>query len=356
MPGHPGDGWLPLEDTGMAWKPEPSIRRAIIRSLVLVALVVSGVGWSASGAVAVPAPACFGDEQMLLTPSATTYVGDPLFVVAMSTYPHAYARFTGPAGPMLAEHEAVGDLHFWHVQIVATQPGEQTFAFDVTDGGTVATSCATAVAVILDSWSQAGAVNPPAGTGSAPAPQADAGPPGELGVSDLTATPTSTSRPTRTPTPEPTDTPRPTRTPRPTDTPAPTRTPRPAEAARQADSPEATDTPRPTETPRPTPTDTRTPTPTVTPTATLGPLSIADVRPNPATCGQALTIRGQNFGSNRREVDGDVTIDGRQASVNAWSNTEIIVTVPVGVQGGPERWIELTVAGQPARVKVRMNC
>jgi len=93
-----------------------------------------------------------------------------------------------------------------------------------------------------------------------------------------------------------------------------------------------------------------------TPTPTLGPLVIAGVEPTIPTCRQALTVRGKNFGSSQKAVDGDLTIDAVQTAIINWSDSAIQVTVPATVRAGPERSVEVTVAGKRAMLLVRINC
>jgi uncharacterized protein (TIGR03437 family) len=85
-------------------------------------------------------------------------------------------------------------------------------------------------------------------------------------------------------------------------------------------------------------------------------MSISSISPEIITCGQAITIRGQNFGALGTDLQRDVSINGRQAAIGSWSNTEIKVTVPVGVQAGPARIVAVTAAGRYAEYLVRINC
>jgi hypothetical protein len=108
--------------------------------------------------------------------------------------------------------------------------------------------------------------------------------------------------------------------------------------------------PTATHTPRPDPTDTATPTPT------LGPASISSISPGRATCGQPLTIRGEQFGNSRSVVDGQVRIDGFKAGVDFWSMTEIGVSVPNSVRGGNSRLLEVVVSGRTATKEIAATC
>jgi len=83
---------------------------------------------------------------------------------------------------------------------------------------------------------------------------------------------------------------------------------------------------------------------------------IAGIDPDNATCRQGLTVRGQNFGASQKAVDGDLTIDGVQTSISSWSNSTIQATVPATVRAGPERPVQVTVAGKRATLLVRVNC
>src|SRR4051812_16846281 len=132
---------------GAAWQPTGS---AVGRLVLLVALVAGAVGWGTTPVAAVPTEGCSGDEVVLLAP-ASPHAGEPLFVAAISWYPHDLARFTGPTGPLLAEHQVLGDLHFWQAWMVPEWAGEQAFSFVVTDGAdTVIAACASAVALVGD--------------------------------------------------------------------------------------------------------------------------------------------------------------------------------------------------------------
>lgn len=268
------------------------------------------------------AVACAGDEQLMLAP-AEPRPGDLLFLATVSTVPHEFAFILGPAGPVEATRQAVGDRFVWQGTVLLDRPGEYAFSFVLIENGVPIAACTSASIVV--------------GLGAAP------------------SEPLPTTPPTGT-TP-PTDTPRPTSTPRPAVSrsenenesddgsehePTPTRTPRPS------DTPRPTNTPRPTETPRP-------PTNTPVPPTPVVPPSIRGLSPESAVRGRTLTIRGEGFGESRSDVDGRVTIEGAPASVTSWSSTEIVVQVSGSTPVGNDKTLVITVNGKTATRSIRVN-
>jgi IPT/TIG domain len=83
---------------------------------------------------------------------------------------------------------------------------------------------------------------------------------------------------------------------------------------------------------------------------------ISSLSPARPRCGEPLTIRGERFGSNRKDVDGQVRIDGEDASIDAWSMTEIQVSVPQSVRGGNSRLLEVVVSGRTASKEIAITC
>jgi hypothetical protein len=108
------------------------------------------------------------------------------------------------------------------------------------------------------------------------------------------------------------------------------------------------------------PTATRTPQPTATdtpePTPTLAPASISSLSPSRPICGQALTIRGERFGTSRSAVDGQVRLDGKEATIDAWNMSQIDVKVPSTVRAGTDRELEVLVAGRRTTKSVPITC
>jgi hypothetical protein len=51
-----------------------------------------------------------------------------------------------------------------------------------------------------------------------------------------------------------------------------------------------------------------------------------------------------------------VRIDGQVASIDAWSMTEIQVSVPQSVRGGNSRLLEVVVSGRTASKEIAITC
>jgi len=60
---------------------------------------------------------------------------------------------------------------------------------------------------------------------------------------------------------------------------------------------------------------------------------VDDLTPDTGEVGDTVTIDGGNFGA--AQGTGGVTFNGVAAAVTSWSNTQIVVTVPVGATTGP---------------------
>ena len=125
-------------------------------------------------------------------------------------------------------------------------------------------------------------------------------------------------------------------------------------------------TPPPTPEPTPSPTPTVTPTPTPTPTVTPTALSISSLSASHAAVGASITIAGSGFGSTQGTsevtfgertvswtisgVTSTVTPVAKTATIQAWSDSSIRVTVPSmapGVAGEPGTYhpVYVTVGG-----------
>ena len=89
----------------------------------------------------------------------------------------------------------------------------------------------------------------------------------------------------------------------------------------------------------------------------MEPPAITDWTPGSAQCHRNLTIRGQRFGSSRKDVDGRVLIHGIQASIISWEMTQIEIEVPVTPFQGNDRELTVIVAGKAARATgLRVSC
>ncbi len=343
----------------------PTLAQAGVRLVALLLLLTCLFNVAISPASTALAAVCAGDEQILLAPEAPR-VGSSLMVAAMSGFPHEDVLLLGPNGPIPVVRVAIGERFVWQEIVVVDRPGVNLFVFGVAGGTEPVTACADAATVVaeadlsplfalLNSYGQsgtnaAGAEQPsdgadqPGSEGSPLDPEAGLSAPEEADAvetsdaDDPSGAPQAASRrrPTRTPTPEPDNengndntseaTRTPTRTPTSTRVPTATRTPRPT----------ATDTPEPT--------------------ATLAPASISSLSPSRPVCGQSLTIHGERFGSSRSVVDGQVYVDGRDASVESWSMTRIQVMVPLSARAGNDRRLEVVVSGRTVAKDAGLTC
>lgn len=363
-----------------AWR--PTLAQAGVRLVALVLLLICLFDVVISSSSTALATACAGDEQILLAPAAPI-VGSSLMVAVISGAPHEDVLLLGPNGPIPVVRVAIGERFVWQEIVVADRPGVNLFVFGVAAGTAPLVPCASASILVADSV-LAGSLNPYGQnglTGGGPDEPIDG--PGQTGVSEAPSDaegdvadatdgdesagatqPGVSRRATLTPTPRPdsenengndnASDPTPTRTPTSTRAPTSTRTPRPT----ATDTPEPTPTRVPTETrtPRPTATDTPEPTPTPEPTATLEPASISSLSPSRPICGQSLTIRGEHFGNSRSAVDGEVRIDGREATIDSWDMSEIEVQVPMNVRAGNSRLLEVIVAGRNTSREIAITC
>jgi hypothetical protein len=278
---------------------------------------------------------------------------------AMSGFPHEDVLLLGPNGPIPVARVAIGERFVWQEIVVVERPGAHLFVFGVAGGTTPITACADASVHVaksdsplfasLNSYGQTGANatgpnEPEGGTDQlgdvdGPSdPEGEAMAPSDGDDSSDSHRPASRRRPTRTPTPKPDN------------------------ENENDNASSATKTPTPTKTPTSTrvPTATRTPQPTATdtpePTPTLAPASISSLSPSRPICGQALTIRGERFGTSRSAVDGQVRLDGKEATIDAWNMSQIDVKVPSTVRAGTDRELEVLVAGRRTTKSVPITC
>jgi hypothetical protein len=334
----------------------PTLAQAGVRLVALVTVLACLFSVVISSSAAAQSAACAGDEQIVLAPSAPRVAGR-LMVAVFSHAAHEQGMLLGPDGPIPVVRTQIGDSFLWQEMVALNRVGENVFVFGIGNGAAPFTRCVDAT-VYVDGVAALFPSDPfrprvSSGTGQSQ-PVDGAGPPGAMDEpaaeppdGDVPpGAPTPTRRPTRTPTPKPksdngnendneaTATPVPTSTRVPTATrePTATRTPRPP----------ATDTPEPTSTPMPTP--------------TLGPPSVGEISPARATCGQALSIDGERFGSSRNAVDGQVRIDGREATIDSWSMTRIQIKVPLTVRAGNDRELEVVVSGRRVTRSVGISC
>ena len=335
----------------------PTLAQAGVRLVALVLLLVSLFSVVISPSSTARAAVCAGDEQILLAPAAP-HVGSSLMVAAMSGFPHEDVLLLGPNGPIPVVRVAIGERFVWQEIVVADRPGAHLFVFGVAGGTTPVTACADASILVaapdcaplvasLNSYGQGGcdATGPSQPTGAAGQGT------GEEDSSDLVdeivePADGATRREPRGP---------------------PALGARTAPRRRSLDNENENDNDSdPTKTPTRTPTSTRVPTATRTPrppatdtpepTATLAPASISSLSPSRPVCGQALTIRGERFGTSRSAVDGQVRIDGRESTIDSWGMSEIGVKVPLTVRAGNDRELEVLVAGRRTTKSVAVTC
>lgn len=366
----------------------PTLAQAGVRLTALVLLIACLFNVADSPSSTALAAVCAGDEQILLAPAAPQ-VGSSLMVAAMSGFPHEDVLLLGPSGPIPVARVAIGERFVWQEIVVVDRPGANLFVFGVAGGATPVTTCADASILVAEvSASTLGDLLNPYGqhavnrTGpSQPSqPSSASGQPGETDTladpegDDLEPAdgeessdgpqPAPRRRSTRTPTPQPDNEnengndnePGATKTP--TRTPTSTRVPTSMREPTSTRVPTATRTPRPPATDTPVPTPTRTPRPPATdtpePTPTLGPPSLEN--PPRVTCGQGFTFRGERFGNSRSAVDGEVRIDGREASITDWRMTQIQGIVPLTVRAGNDRLLEVVVSGHRVTKSIGITC
>jgi len=75
--------------------------------------------------------------------------------------------------------------------------------------------------------------------------------------------------------------------------------------------------------------------------------AISSITPAGGTAGTRVTITGTNFGF--AQGSGSVTFNGTPATVIDWSNTQILVAAPAGVQSGP---VQVTTAGGSSNTNI----
>jgi hypothetical protein len=331
--------------------------QAGVRLVALVVLITCFFNVAISPSATALAAVCAGDEQILLAPEAP-HVGSSLMLAAMSGFPHEDVLLLGPNGPIPVARVAIGERFVWQEIVVVERPGAPPFVFCVAGGTTSITACADASVHVaeadasplfasLNSYGQtrASATGPDQATDGAARPAGEGSPadPDEYAVESSdggdpadSQRPASRRRPTRTPTPEPDNENENDNTSSATKTPTKT--------------PTSTRVPTATRTPQPTATDTPEPTPT------LAPASISSLSPSRPICGQALTIRGERFGTSRSAVDGQVRLDGKEATIDAWNMSQIDVKVPSTVRAGTDRELEVLVAGRRTTKSVPITC
>lgn len=334
----------------------PTLAQDGVRLVALLLLAACFANIAILPSSAALAAVCAGDEQIVLAPN-TPRVGGRLMVAVFSHVAHEQALLIGPAGPIPVVRAQIGDSFLWQEMVALDHAGEHVFVFGIADGVAPFARCADATVLVaeaesplfasLNSYGQggsavAGQIQPGGAVGLSDDAETLAGPeiesvepPGDGGLVDGSRSP-SPRRATRTPTPRPdnenengND-----------NTPAATKTP--------TRTPTSTRVPTATRTPRPPATDTPEPTPT------LGPPSLDT--PSRLWCGEPFTLRGERFGRSRSAVDGEVRIDGREAPISDWRMTQIEGTVPITVQGGPDRSLEVVVNGKKVTTRVGITC
>ena len=351
----------------------PTLAQAGVRLVALVTVLACLFNVVISSPAAAQGAVCAGDEQIVLAPNEPR-VGGRLMVAVFSHAPHEQAMLLGPDGPIPVVRTQIGDSFLWQEMVALDRAGENVFVFGIGNGVTPFTRCVAATVLVSEPDTSLFSPNPFERSGSSETGQTQTGggpgrstmssslsdTPGDVanapedGTTPDGSSPTPTRRPTRTPTPKPksdnesenendneADA---------TRTPTSTRVPTSTREATATREPTATRTPRPPATDTPEPTDTPTPTPT------LGPASLGVPSPERATCGQALTINGERFGNSRSAVDGQVRIDGREATIDSWGMTRIQVKVPLTVRAGNDRELEVVVSGNRATLRLGISC